>query len=523
MSSTDGPHFHSEEDPTPNKSFLAWVKSEHSLYLVQISALITGVGLFASVAYYLLVISEHVTIPFINTIVIDAHLVFLILIIYKLIIILNNSQRKYHQNAKSAYKIIFNDDTEPGVLNTRLKLSEACVKKFKKYFLYFWISMFVLYAVFSFRNAAEIKENSKKYLVTVPADTLRSIYYILNGKDTSKDFCVFKAIIPKNTFEAKKINFRRGTAIFNQEKIIANNSWGAFIYLLPAFITFGMNCISSMFIFWCFTLLISPPQNKIAGKKQIKFVHKSIFCLLLLFFTFYVFLPAFGRSGDEYTESKLKSYITFFNAISGVLNCFVLALFIARLDSKLIGLKSFWVGLLYFYAAVQPLFVVFEESGVVNEVLESFVFIIVFLAKIYFFLIVLYALQEGRILHYMYSFPILDKRVNSVFRNQFEINIREKHIDGFCFDITKKGKILHRSDLIFKSKKKCYKDILILRCVSKNKFSYRIENFEGTFWAEIFKNEITYCRSIDFRSEADVQDMINESINMISHCQINNT
>src|SRR6185503_15541898 len=86
-------------------------------------------------------------------------------------------------------------------------------------------------------------------------------------------------------------------------------------------------------------------------------------------------------------------------------------LLIARLDSKLVGLPSWLISILYSYAAAQPLFVVFELNQTeVFDKITTGVLIFVFVSKIYFFLIITYALQTGKMLNYLSCFPILEKR-----------------------------------------------------------------------------------------------------------------
>lgn len=107
-----------------------------------------------------------------------------------------------------------------------------------------------------------------------------------------------------------------------------------------------------------------------------------------------------------------NSYVAVFDALSGIVNALVFALLIARLDSKLIGLRSWLICILYSYAAVQPLFVVFgQESPVFKRIMVS-VLIFVLVSKIYFFLIIIYALQTGRMLTYLFCFPYANTQVD---------------------------------------------------------------------------------------------------------------
>lgn len=60
---------------------------------------------------------------------------------------------------------------------------------------------------------------------------------------------------------------------------------------------------------------------------------------------------------------------------------------------------------------MQPLFLVFELTDSERlDTIATLVLIFVFISKIYFFLIIFYALQTGKMLNYLVCFPILRKR-----------------------------------------------------------------------------------------------------------------
>jgi hypothetical protein len=95
-------------------------------------------------------------------------------------------------------------------------------------------------------------------------------------------------------------------------------------------------------------------------------------------------------------KTNWSEYPAAFDALSGTINAIVLALLVARLDSKLLGLPSWLICILYFYAGVQPMFVVFELHPEVYAGIKTAVLWVVFIFKIYFFLIIFYSLQTGR-------------------------------------------------------------------------------------------------------------------------------
>jgi len=218
------------------------------------------------------------------------------------------------------------------------------------------------------------------------------------------------------------------------------------------------------------------------------------------------------------TASSLTSYFTVFDAMSGILNAIVLALLIARLDSKLIGLPSWLIGLLYCYSAVQPLFAVFEQPAPVFQSIQSFVLISVFVFKVYFFLIIMFTLQTGRMLNYLFCFPFLNRRVDSIFENQFEIKIEREH-GQYRFSIMKHNSLVYSTDHCSGTQEECDTHVEEIREAMKERQSYHRKAQSGTHWVEIKTNGSVRCHSIGLRSEMDVEDLILESIEKIPYCK----
>jgi hypothetical protein len=175
------------------------------------------------------------------------------------------------------------------------------------------------------------------------------------------------------------------------------------------FIVFFFNNLTQLFIFWCFLVLWIPSGEM--GAKYKKYRNRSFLFVgvLTLLFPLLAWVKEAGHTPVEW-----DAFVAVFDALSGVINAVALALLIARLDSKLIGLPSWLISILYSYAAVQPLFMVFSLSqSVVLEKIATSVLIFVFVSKIYFFLIIIYALQTGKMLNYLFCFPILRERAKA--------------------------------------------------------------------------------------------------------------
>jgi hypothetical protein len=284
---------------------------------------------------------------------------------------------------------------------------------------------------------------------------------------------------------------------------------------------FALNNVSLWFAFLCFTVLYLPSPDKKTQNKQRRLVYFSGLLILLLTLSLPLLLSM--GSNVSITATSLTSYFTVFDAMSGILNAIVLALLIARLDSKLIGLPSWLIGLLYCYSAVQPLFAVFEQPAAVFQSIQSFVLISVFVFKVYFFLIIMFTLQTGRMLNYLFCFPFLNRRVDSIFENQFEIKTEREHGHGYRFSIMKDNSLVYSSDHTSDTQDECDTQVEEVREAMKERQSYRSKAQSGTHWVEIRTNHSVRCHSIGLRSEMEVEDLIVESIEKIPYCKYSRT
>lgn len=311
-------------------------------------------------------------------------------------------------------------------------------------------------------------------------------------------------------------------AQYKQLKPFATESWDdAFKHMLPEFLPFALNTTSLLFVSWCLSILYLPYQNKKEKLRHRRLLYLSSFIVVLIIIS-YPLLFELARKKNEFTQESLLEYMTAFNAVSGTLNAVVLALLIARLDSKLIGLPSWLVGVLYLYAAVQPLFVVFSQPGLMNEIIKTFVLLFVFILKVYFFLIIIYALQTGRMLNYLFCFPTLNHRVKAMFDNHFEITIHEKAAGSYNFTITKNHSTVYISQHDnFPSRETCIAGIEQLRNLMTSRRSYNTIRSGSFYIVDIMEGKNLYCSSIGQRSTDDAHELITESMDYIPNCRLN--
>jgi hypothetical protein len=287
--------------------------------------------------------------------------------------------------------------------------------------------------------------------------------------------------------------------------------------MLPEFLPFALNTASLLFIFWCLSILYLPYQSIKEKLRHRRLLYLSSFIVVIIIVSYPLLLILAQRNG-EYTQESLLEYMTAFNAVSGTLNAVVLTLLIARLDSKLIGLPSWLVSILYLYAAVQPLFVVFSQPGLMNEIIKTFVLLFVFILKVYFFLIIIYAMQTGKMLNYLFCFPTLNKRVKAMFDNHFEITIQEKDDSSFSFTITQNHSTVYKAHHSFPSREQCVAEIERLQPLMAQRDHYSINPVGHVHIVEIKKGRNLYCLSVDQRSKEDAHDLIKESMNYIPYC-----
>jgi len=635
------------EEPLPNQTFVSWLKSQTALFYSQFIGLAGVLYLLAALVYYLKYLSASPEIfkpENVQKFVIYSHIPFLLLFIASLLNILDYN---FSGSGRSGfvYKRIFSKELS----ETQLRKGRLQLRKFKIYFLCFWISMLVLYLSFIFQinyqsayklpNKQEIIDNitqanttndslesltgilqvkewankdetkevikkleeikkSKNFLAAVKelqkindskitagmdrldnevttiinkiqkiddseqmSKELYEINQIKNQKELSKriegirtmpqivekipqinnsaevlqavwEFYVInnrKADIIVEEMPGITPSIRVANQIINGREIIAHDVWGAIYEKKFEFFVFASNNISLLFIFWCFSILAIPWHLKKNIKKEKRLIINGTLIIFLITFLCYPLFLLLNNEGGKYYEDKLLTYTVLTDAVSGLINAVVIAMLIARLDSKFIGLPSYLISILYGYSAVQPLFAVFEQPAVDSQIIKAFVLIAVFIFKIYFFLIITYTLQTGRMLDYLVCFPTLARRVDSLFANQFQFKFR-KEGKGIGFSIKKKNNLIYSSRLEFKDEKECRESIKYYKRIMKRKEAYKIRAVSGTYWVDVFdinpivvlnyEDKKELCYSIPLKSRDEAKDLINESVENIPYCKI---
>lgn len=312
------------------------------------------------------------------------------------------------------------------------------------------------------------------------------------------------------------------------------------ILLFPA-LEFLFASLNLMCAFWCFVVLHSPSfirppgltlidsdmmRNHFEAKhkrfeaRQKLLINYSTFGVLLLIALYLLLLGFLG--GPTLTGGTLRDYATVFDGVTGLLSAVVLALLIARMDSKLFSLPSRLIWMLFAYASIQPLFIAFAQNAPVLKMVRTSVLTSALGLKICFFLIVAHSLQSGRMLNYFVSFPLLKERVNSIFENQFEIRLIPADDEKFTFSILKKNRLLYSAAERFDSREECDTAVVTLRELMAECGPYGAPRHSaGTYWVEVKSDEKLLCESIPLRSAEEALDLIDDSIGKVPNCKYN--
>jgi hypothetical protein len=512
------------EDKLPNESFFSWLSSHFALFVSQLLGLVGFVYGTTSTLYYLGNLGHNQLLmgwnPYIQIIVDGAHIVVLGFFIWVLINILDKNNIGAYR-AGLAYRRIFNETLDERPFKVLVRRGGRQLKRFKRYFLFFWIAMLALYISFTFKHSYEITRSAPKDVVEATAD-----------KPNDKEDAPAAVPIPQATTQAAagqsdhpsppsgKPTPEEAVQTTSNGPVFLNGFRAVFGFLFFPFLTFALNNLSLLFVFWCFDVMYVPSYTPLSNRRHRSHVRLSSFFIAVLTLSFPLLLAVVYRNG--FNKDTLTAYATVFDGVSGVLNAVVLALLIGRLDSKLIGLPSWLISLLYFYSAVQPLFAVFEQPGDIFKVIQTSVLIVVFGFKIYFFLIIVYALQTGRMLNYLICFPYLNRRINSVFDNQFEIKADKDKEGSFHISIKRKNADIYLIDRHLPTIEDCDEKVAELQEAVKREKSCHPKEQSGTHWVEVVNSHgHKLCRSISLKSEEEAISLIEESIDKIPYCKYN--
>src|SRR5215213_1687758 len=151
MSEPHAIHIETNEVNLPNQPFFSWLKSQTALLISQFLGLGSVLYVLAALIYYVKYLDASPKIfepKNIQIFIIYAHIPFLLLFIVSLLNILDYNDRGSYRSGKVYERVFINKKLS----DTQLNEGKIKLRKFKLYFLYFWVFMLVLYFSFIIQN-----------------------------------------------------------------------------------------------------------------------------------------------------------------------------------------------------------------------------------------------------------------------------------------------------------------------------------------------------------------------------------
>lgn len=194
-----------------------------------------------------------------------------------------------------------------------------------------------------------------------------------------------------------------------------------------------LNTIEAFFLMVIYSLLTDNTikniyyHNKKSGLHFIKNVqYKKALVFILSLIVSYILLYFFhDYLGIEEPHFRLVSRV-----VSGLLVAICLSLIIGRLDSKFIDTKKWWLAVLYLYAAIQSMFVLFDidifketqQTNLANVLkfyqIKVIVLYIILPLKLVFIYFILMVNKSNRLFYYF----LLGSRINDFISKGVELN-----------------------------------------------------------------------------------------------------
>jgi len=342
--------------------FVKWLHSNASFYRIQLLAFLAVLGAFLEPVVHIKELFTDIDLEkfeFITIRIVEA-----LQCLFILFVILVLNRKSFHDSTQSQrykiyhslfYRTELSDEENKAVL----KMNELNIRIFARYWLFFWQWLFLLYVV-------------------------------LFSKSVLPD--VGKWVYPYNRF------------------------YYCFSNVLETF----LNNFSMCNLLICFILIQSPlgslkfNSSFFSSQFDTFFAKKkTVYGLTIAFSVIHVFVLvwALGNSVGHGINESIININSGFKVISGIFNCCAVALLIARLDSKIANVPSALISVLVLYAALQPMYVFFDDPK--YKPIEIFVLSLTLCLKIYFYIIVAYIINTGRLSDLFMAFPLIKKLVET--------------------------------------------------------------------------------------------------------------
>jgi hypothetical protein len=396
-------------------------------------------------------------------------------------------------------------------------LTDNHLKPVAKYFLLFWISLLFLYLALS---AAAYREPGKASALSRTLNGSSAI--VLKASEGAQK----ATALQKSQDWAQQPADKKGVVKTDEKSRQQSEPEKRTVSPLEMLLTIKLsllclllNNLTVLSVFWCFKVLYVPCDDaKFKDKNRLLFAYSWLIAVLL---TVLPPLLTIVIRNNGFTESEVPLIPTIFAALGGTLNAVAFALLIARLDSRVLGLPSTVISVLYGYAALQPLFVTFNQQSPLLEAIATSAVVAAFLFKICVVLIVAHVWQSRGLSDYLWFFPILKRSVNSVFDNQFEIRAYCWEPAAFTFSIFNKNIEIYKTETTYLTRAQCDDAVekLVKRMKKKKSYEEPIP-VHGTYWVQVTSLDgNVICESTSLRTKAEAEELIEESIEMVPYCK----
>lgn len=159
-----------------------------------------------------------------------------------------------------------------------------------------------------------------------------------------------------------------------------------------------LNNFNTLYGFLCFNTLYKPIKMD-TGKERIKDIYLHLGLIFIVIWLVVEIVILYSGDGFIYQtvpeDYKPPLTVTLSELASGILGGITLALFIGRLQSKFLGLSGGLLFTLYFYVAIQPLYVFFDNPTYTAVIIPLALFFKCLLLSYMFWLF-----QSGRLFYY---------------------------------------------------------------------------------------------------------------------------
>lgn len=411
--------------------------------------------------------------------------------------------------------------------------TERQFKAFTLYFRLFWLSMLLLYVAMWF-SGTYVPDIPPQPIPVAVASTTEGKVNLPGRSEVGAKGDFSRWSLPEGKPAYAEHNQTAPKGDHKSETTASQNSepsaWSQGeehslpIDELPGYVTFSfaffaINNFTVLTVFLCFTFLyIAADDAKFEEKRRLLRNYALLICVLLT-----VLVPLLGViiKGNGFTPSEVEKIPTILGAVGGTLNAVAFALLIARLDSRIIGLPLLSVTILYAYASLQPLFVTFNQPSKLLQFIATSTMIAAFIFKVCLVLMVGHVRRSGGLIDYLWFFPVVSNSVNAVFGNQFEVKAYSPEPGSFTFLISNKNVETYRAVEMYTTRAQC--DVAIKTLVEAMKqrgnYSKPSKELQGTYWVQVKSDDHLICESIGLRSQAEVDELITESIEKVPYCK----